>query len=194
MRLRLLVHIIILLGFVNYAGASDKDGQFAVKGIGVLTCGAFVDAKDNKKSSYLHFGGWIEGYISATNKALPSSYDIAPWQTTETIATIAYTACRKAPDANFAGVVDAVVHRLSKSPLKKQSQSIKLSHGKYSLTLPEAILTQVKQRLINLNFMNNEASDEELKSALATYQKSKGLTVTSLPDQYTLWNLLETGE
>lgn len=194
MRLAILVTLFLQLTVVASANGSDENGKFAVKGIGVLTCNEFLDAKDNKQSSYLQFGGWIEGYISASNKALPSSYDVAPWHTTETIATIVYTACKKAPEANFAGVVDAIVSRLSISPLKKQSQSITLSHGKYSLSLPEAILTQVKQRLIKLNFMNNDASEEELKAALANYQKSKGLTVTSLPDQYTLWNLLETGE
>jgi hypothetical protein len=70
---------------------------------------------------------------------------------------------------------------------------VKLSHGKYSLTIPDAILAQVK-RLRELRFISGDTSDNEVKSALKLYQINTGLTVTSLPDQYTLWSLLETNE
>ena len=171
--------------------ASDTSGRYSVKGIGVVSCSTFVDAKDNKKPSYFQFGGWIEGFISASNKHLSQTYDISPWQTTETIATIVYTACKKSPEAKFAGVVNEIVTQLSPTALKEHSKLISLSHGKYSLELPEAIYMQVQSRLKNLGFLKEKASENTTKNALMQFQRENDLPVTGLPDQYTLWNILD---
>jgi hypothetical protein len=189
--MRLEISIILPLIFISTCFASDNKGNFAVKGIGTLSCERFVKAKDTKDSAYIHFGGWIEGYISATNKFLEQTYDIMPWQTTETIATIAYSACTKSPQAKFAGVVNEIVSRLSGTSLGEKSELINLSHGKYSLRIPAIIYEEVKKRLRKLNFLTGESTESDVKAALEKYQSDKGLTITSLPDQYTLWNLLD---
>ena len=66
--MRFVASFILLLICISTCFASDNKGNFAVKGIGTLSCEKFVNAKDTKDSAYMHFGGWIEGYISASNK------------------------------------------------------------------------------------------------------------------------------
>lgn len=192
--MRLVVYVLFCAHFFTptNALAADNQGKFSVKGIGVLSCEAFVKAKDNKESAYLHFGGWIEGYLSASNKHLDKTYDIAPWQTTETISTIAYTACKRNPEANFARTVDEIAGRLSQTSLDTPSKVINITHGKYSVSIPAAIYENAKNRLKSLNMLEGEGNRDETKEALIQYQIKKGLPVTGLPDQYTLWNLLES--
>jgi hypothetical protein len=192
--MRLVVCCVFFAHFLlsNYTQAADGRGQFSVKGIGMLSCEAFVRAKDNKESAYFHFGGWIEGYLSASNKHLKKTFDIAPWQTTETIATITYTACKKNPEASFAGIVDEIAGRLSQSSLDKPSKVLKLTHGKYSVSIPAITYEVAKNKLETLNLVEDESTEEETRKAFIQYQIRKGLPQTGLPDQYTLWNLLES--
>ena len=182
-----------LLNVLLIAPASSEDisGQFAIKGIGKLSCREFIEAKDNGESSYLQFGGWIEGFLSASNKHLNQTYDIAPWQTTETIATIAYTACKKNQDAGFAGVINEVSRHLIEGALNERSETIRLSRGKYSVSLPTKVHQNAKKRLKSLGFLQDTTSELEVQDALLRYQISKNLPQTGLPDQYTLWNLLK---
>ena len=130
-----------------YSTASDKNGNFAIKGIGGVKCSKFITAKDKKDSSYLQFGGWIEGYISASNKNLVDTYDITPWQTSETLAAIIYTAGKKRPDITFAQVINQLEKQLLAESLKIKSPVIQVSNGKYSVHLPEAIYMKSIKKL-----------------------------------------------
>ena len=53
------------------------------------------------------------------------------------------------------------------------------------------IYQEVKKQLRKHNLLTGEATEMNIKAALEQYQSEKGLPITSLPDQYTLWNLLE---
>ncbi|GGW57663.1 peptidoglycan-binding domain-containing protein [Alishewanella tabrizica] len=186
--------VVIGLLVSQVANPADSAGNFAIEGIGGLDCIRFVQAKENKESAYFHFGGWIEGFISASNKHSDRIYDLTPWQTTETIATIVYTACKKQPKANFATVVDGVVGQLSLNALTKESALITLKHGKFEVKVRTKIYHDVELRLRQLKYLDGEANNKKIIEALKKYQSSNNLRVTGLPDQYTLWKILDSKE
>jgi myo-inositol-1-phosphate synthase len=177
--------------YVPPALSSDSRGEHAVKGIGNLMCSDFVQAKDLKKSNYFQFGGWIEGFISASNIHLPKTFDISPWQTTETIATIIYTACNKNPSVYFSIVVSEVVIKLSVKPLREKSEIMTLINGKYSVKLPRETYEKVVDKLITVGILKEQHSEKDVNQSLVTYQQRNNLPITGLPDQYTLWKILD---
>ena len=59
----------ILIGFATCdVNAKDRDGNFAVKGVGVLDCQAFIDAAAQVDRELAQYAGYITGYISAVNE------------------------------------------------------------------------------------------------------------------------------
>ena len=58
-----------LLACCAGAQAADKNGQFAIKGVGLQTCQEFVSARETQSPQYFKFGGWMNGYLSATEQA-----------------------------------------------------------------------------------------------------------------------------
>lgn len=173
--------------------AVDDNNLYAVDGIGALACQKYVEAKDRKLSSYLQFGGWIEGYFTASNKFLANTYDLSSWQTTETLATILYTECSKNPKASFVSVVDQLTYQLQHFSLKEKSTIITARYGKFTTKLPQKTLLDAQKKLVSLGYLHEEPNGKYNKNtaaALMTYQKQKNIPKTGLPDQYTLWNLL----
>jgi len=188
--MKAIIFICITFLFLPHSNASDKNGDYAIKGIGGVKCSTFTEAKDKKDNVYLQFGGWIEGFVSASNKNLTNTYDIAPWQTTETLATIIYTSCKKRPDIAFAQVLNQLEKQLLVDALKIKSSLIQLNYNKFSLHIPEMIYVKSIKKLTVLKFIGSNPTKLEMNKAFLAYQKSKNLPLTGLPDQYTLWNLL----
>jgi hypothetical protein len=64
----------LAFGILLHAGsaqAADRNGEFAVKGAGLLTCTIYVAERERRSNVYYMIGGWLEGFISAHNKYAP---------------------------------------------------------------------------------------------------------------------------
>lgn len=185
--------VLALTSFLTIA--KDLHGESAIDGIGGLSCAKFIAAKDNKDVSYYQFGGWIEGYFSASNKYLENTYDLSPWQTTETLSTMLYTTCSKQSSISFANAVSSLSSQLQSFAAHKKSQIINMKQGKYTTSVSLSVLIQAQEKLKGLDLLKGESLgkyDISTTKALFAYQALKNLPKTGLPDQYTLWNLLLT--
>ena len=94
------------------AQAADSDGKFAVEGVGEAPCQAFVEARAARSVDYFAFEGWIEGFVTAANLYLPQTYDLTPWESTEVLAAVIETNCRREPDFAFVLMVRKLLREI----------------------------------------------------------------------------------
>ena len=66
--------ILLLFSFCAGSFAIDKNGKFAVKGVGNASCETFRKAIENNESQKYLFAGWLNGYITGQNQHWPGHY------------------------------------------------------------------------------------------------------------------------
>lgn len=176
------------------AQAADADGKFAIKGAGLQTCKGFLAAWDAGSTDIGLYGGWIDGYMTGLNQFLPQTYDLGPWQTTPTLLGMTRSVCDQSdPEKRFIDAFFDVVRLLQTQTLTQESQAIGVTHDGRSAILYADVITRMKARLIELGKLEGAADqtfDEATAQALTAFQTERGFSVTGLPDQQTLFELL----
>ena len=118
--------VLIALFLFNFnAMASDTNGGWAVLGYGTETCQAFVtaataatersaisDEPDESTLKYIAFVMWMQGFLSATNKYMEDTWNIAGEHKIDNLVAGVDYFCRQDPAELFANSVQAVVKDL----------------------------------------------------------------------------------
>ena len=175
------------------ASAADSDGQFATKGVGVLSCRQFVDERSNDGELRQHFRSWLNGYLTAVNRYEAKTYDAAPWASGEVIATIVESHCRESPDESYAQAVQRLILSLEQGRLVRRSPLRTVSASGRSTLIYEEVLRQLQVRLADRGLYAGRADGlfgPITQDAIATFQISEGMDGTGLPDPLTVWKLL----
>lgn len=176
------------------ASAADEAGQFAVKGVGGVSCEVFTDQRSANLPAYARFVGWLEGYATASNQLLPETFDVTPWQTTDFIASIIDNHCSKHPKDQFMAVVLTVYREMHEERLKAQSKQVEIKEQDQRIVLYEQTLRSVQDELAAQGHYRNQSDGRfgvGTRQALMAFQRKSALPQTGLPDQLTLWNLLK---
>ncbi len=186
---------VIVLLCTMFAGASahaaDDSGNFAIKGGGQQSCSALATAYDTKSSDLALYAGWVDGYLTGINQYTAQTYDMAAWQTSETLLAMTYAVCKQLPSDKrvIDGFVE-VVRAIQSGRIAKMDTLIALVHeGKGTATYASVII-KMKDRLKSLGFdpgSTDDSFDAQTASALSAFQKDKGLDPSGLPDQQTLY-------
>ena len=175
----------------NFALAADDDNQYAIKGLGLATCGKLAETQADielKKA----FVAWIDGYLTARNQLSPATFDLASWESSELILRLAIENCAKVPDVRVAQVFDAILRKLADSRLATKSLLVPATRDGNGLMLYAATLIRVTEVLSAQGYFEGSPSAEfndQISAALSRFQQDKGIPVTGLPDQVTLWKL-----
>ena len=176
--------------------AADEDGEFAIRGVGRISCAELSDAVEKKDQQRLSFfGTWLDGYLSGANQFSDNTFDITPWQTTELLLALVGRACAQNPDKNFMAVVGRLVAEMRPLRLTERSAIVKLQTAENVQTQYKAIVERVRLRLIELGYsfaetgIIGENALNELRANLLAYQKASNLPPTGNLDQHTLLNL-----
>ncbi len=175
------------------ARAADSGGQFAVEGIGGSTCESFVTAKSESSDTYWMFLGWLDGYMTGINQYSPETYDITPWQSQNLLAALFAKFCAKNSRANFFAVANKMIVELRDDRLRESSAPVVAKVGERTIGIYRETLRRVQVLLKEGGHYKGEVDGlfgPNTQRALESYQKRVGLTVTSLPDQATLFKLL----
>ena len=183
-----------IVGWSTWSQAADDSGQFAIKGVGLLTCQDSVAARVAKSDLDIRFRSWIDGYLTAVNRYEPSTYDATPWGTPEIIATIVDNHCRDNPDERFVIAVQKLVATLQADKLTTSSPLLTVAVDGKRVLLYEALLQRVQERLAERGLYLGNADGEfgpMTQQAIALYQISEGLEGTGLPDPLTVWKLVK---
>jgi hypothetical protein len=194
------------------AKAATPQGQFAIEGAGLATCSAFVAARkarnetrtatqsksdlDDKSISgvdaYARMIGWVEGYMTAANRYVGDTFDLAPWQTPELYGIIIGQHCEKNPDDRLFNVVEKVVLSLTPDRLKQPSDMVSLSVKGRGMLMYTEVIRRAQDALKKQKLYQGEVNgrwDQATQLGFANYQAAVGLQDTGLPDPITLWLL-----
>ncbi len=193
MRLHALL-VVSLLATCPLAQGADANGQFAIKGAGLLSCKDFVQARKDRTPQYLQFGGWMEGYLSATNRYEGDTFDLVPWQSSAVLATWLTSFCERNPEVQFVRAVAALANTLGPTRLTTRSEALGFEGGETTGYIYADTLRRAQQRLVDLGLLKGTVSgslDEGTRAALRRFQGASALDPTGLPDQATLAKLLQ---
>lgn len=184
-----LVSILAALTFSSAIHAADDAENFAVKGAGLASCSAYIEARRSNAPAFYQFGGWINGYLTALNQLKPETYDLAPWQSSDLLAGVILRNCRENPEKRFINTVAAMVASLHAQRLLTKSPLVEAHAGETRIRIYRELLRRTQEKLVESGLYQGEPTglfDQETQDGLRAYQKAGRLTETGLPDQATL--------
>lgn len=187
------VLLVLLCSGPEPAPAADADGRFMVKGGGAAACDVFVESQKSKNDQFISFAGWVEGYLTYLNQREASTFDVAPWQSTELILAAVAGRCRRDPSASFHQAVYQVTADMRASRLQSRSELVTATVGEQSVVLYRAVVERIQTRLGQRGLFDGDPTgefDAATAAALRAFQAERDLPATGLPDQLTLANLL----
>ena len=171
-----------------------KTGSSRSRAWGWQPAGASWRPVHAQSPEYFQFGGWINGYLSATNRYEQQTFDVAPWQSTGLLAAWLERFCENDPDVPFVRAVTMMVNALGKTRLTTQSDRIEVRVDDKTVYLYESTLRRVQERLVERGHYEGAPTgqfDPPTEAALQAFQREAGLQPTGLPDQATLAKLLD---
>lgn len=160
----------------------DRNGSFAVKGTGRVTCAALTEGDDaGRRDAAI----WLTGYLTAHNRLMQDTFDLATWQSPSALFALAQQYCRANPDANLERAAAELVGFLARTRLKDQSEGVVFEHEGQVTVLYATVAEQAAQRLRNQGYEVG-AAPGDFHVPLLAFQKDRGLPQTGIPDQRTL--------
>lgn len=175
------------------ASASDADGAFAIKDAGAQTCGAFLKAWEEGNRDLAKYVGWISGYLTGLNQFTDGAYDLAPWQSTETLLGMTRSACGQMPEeTRFLDAFARLIQQMAPMRLSVSSELEGVRRGTRGFAIYKDVLEAAKRRLTAEGFAPGPAEaefDQTASDAFLAFQKARNLEETGLPDQKTLFEL-----
>lgn len=172
--------------------AADKNGRFATKGAGLLTCEEMRTVTRENPALLTRFAGWTAGYVSATNFVSDNTFDVAMFETAETIFQYVYEHCARNPNDNFSVATGLMVEVLRASKVQEFTNFSRFhpssKYQYYEQTVERVFATLIGKGLLNPT--TEQPTETEIVAAISKFQEQEGLPVTGDADQLTLVNLL----
>jgi hypothetical protein len=191
-RLRLTLAVALLLA-APAAQAADDKGRFAVKGPGLVTCKQLLEPKaEREQEAAYFFGGWLLGFVTAQNQHLKDTYDLASWVGDESLYGMVRNHCSKRPDDRLAEVALQLVRFLQPQRLSSESKLTVAQAGDKGVRLYEEVLRRAQEELKQQGHYRGVVDGlfgPGTQTAFEAYQQAKGIPVTGLPDQRTLFSM-----
>ena len=183
-----------LLGFSSAAQAADAHHNFAVRGIGAEQCSSFLQPA-GKAEIYknLSIENWVLGYITASNRMMPDTYDVMALQQPQIIPNLVVAMCKANPKASVEEVVNALIQRLEPIKIDSESPIVTTKNGNNEADIRKSTLALVEQGLAKQGDYHGKIDGiygPDLQKSLVKFQKDQSLPQTGLPDSATIIRLL----
>ncbi len=185
----------LLLALVPHgARAQEETTQFAVEGVGILSCERFIQARSDMESpEYQRMIGFIEGYLSAANLYEPNTFDLTPWHNAAAFDLILQNHCEEHPAETLVSVAQRMVTGFRPLRVAQFSQLLEVGDGQNRAFVYETVLRRAQAALrVHGHYSGPEDGHftAELREAFRRFQQEKSLNPTGVPDPATLWTLL----
>jgi hypothetical protein len=173
--------------------ATDANNAFSIRGVGALPCETYLQEIARKSNIAFMIGGWLDGYVTATNRLTPDTYDALSFENTDLVANLVAAHCKRHPTDPLYAVLGALLVKLQDDRLRVSSPRVKGRVGDQEFSLYAEVLKRVQGRLAALGLYQGDPEPEfgeKTREALVAFQRNSNLQPTGLPDQPTLWRLL----
>lgn len=171
----------------NEAKAADSDGNFAIRGVGSLSCEAFLQSVETDSEARLAYAEWVSGYLTALNRFEDGTFDTSYISSNLEVTALVGRVCTTRPDVLVEAALSGLVDLMNTSKVEQETELVRLSLGESSLMLRQSVLEQFIQRLVEEGHLNEPRSfDNTVRDAVIAYQQSNNLPVSGLPDFNTL--------
>lgn len=184
--------IVAAIGLSRTAAAMDAQGQFGIRGAGLVSCAVYNHERKLRSKAYDVIAGWMDGYLTGVNQYAAHTFDAAPFESTELYAALVSEYCRKHPDVPVFTVLNSLVRHTWKDRLHSASSKGVIRVGKQTTHLYKALVWRIQRRLAKLGFYRQLITGTygpAVVKAMKAYQKSIRFEPTGFPDQATLWRL-----
>lgn len=175
------------------AYSADQNGNFAIRGAGLQTCGNLIEAFDDGTEDLALYAGWIDGYVTGLNQFREDTFDMTPWQTSGTLLAMTTQVCRtEAEDTGFMTAFVSLLRGLSGARLTQQSELTGVFSSGQRVVLYKSTVADLERKLVELGHNVGQVDEEFTENtarALMSFQSNRGLKETGLPDQKTLFAL-----
>lgn len=176
--------------------AATPEGQFAVQGIGRLSCDAFLEEREKKSNLYWNVGGWIDGYLTAYNVHVDETFDITPYAPTDSadsFVVLLARHCQSHGEDPIGLVVKALADEMHDKRLKRSEDAVRVDVDGRAYAVYPSMIEQLQRTLKDLGHYDGAVDgsfSDKLKTALQRYQKAEGIEVSGAPTQQTLLRIL----
>ena len=184
---------IVFCVFSFSAIALDKNGKFAIKGVGNVSCEQFVKTITEDDPQKFLFAGWLNGYLTAHNQHLKDTFDITSWEDVETLGTYLKSHCSKNPNLSFFQATTQLLNEMYEQRIVEFIGAENIASGTQSLKTYVQVITRVQQALAVSGFYKGKIDgimSPQVKEALSEYRKDKKIAASEYLDQITLHTLL----
>jgi len=183
----------VIMGFSMSSVALDKNGKFAIKGIGNASCEKFVEVAGSDDPEKFLFAGWLNGYITAHNQHLKDNFDIISWENIETLGTYVRSHCAKNPTLSFFQATTQLLNEMYESRIVEFVGAENLASGKQALKTYRQVIQRVQKRLKD-DGLYTGATDgvmtDSLQQAVNEFRVKNDLPSADYLDQRVLHALL----
>lgn len=183
------------MGSALVGHAADTQGVYAIKGAGISSCASFVQAARAKNNLYFAYGGWLEGYLTAFNRAQRDTFDLAPWQSTALLLKVTESFCQRSTELKFHQAVDLVLKELQPQRVAESSGYIRLGSDEQPVIIQKEVVARMQTALKQKGFLPAVATlgeyDQVTVQAVKAFQRSIDHAETGMPEQGTLFELFK---
>ena len=117
--MRLAIFLIVFIASIDLSYAIDKNGKFAIKGVGNTSCGSYRSMIETNDSQKYLFAGWLNGYITAQNQHWPETFDVTSWENIETLSNYVYHYCGENKKLSYFQASTEMLNQLFDSRIKE---------------------------------------------------------------------------
>jgi len=189
---KMVFSVLVGLALMQPVGAADKEGRFAVMGVGASSCERYNQEREAKSKVYLVYAGWIDGYITADNQSSEDTFSFAPWQNTEMLAALLANHCKRNPKMPFVTALQLMVKAMEPMRLIESSVLLQMENDGKSIRTYREVLRRLQQSLTETGDYKGAVDGsygDSTRKAIQAFQKRQGLEVNGLPDQLMMMNL-----
>jgi len=193
---RLLTSAAILataIGFQGPAQAADAKGNFALRGIGSQSCQALLDELQKAPGNAVAAASWVLGYMSATNRYEPDTFDVSPVTDAQAIFNVVIGLCKAHPTVRVQTIVSDTLAALGKARIKTDSPMVDTKSGNTVAGVRTETLILVQKKLAERGYLKAKADGTygaQSEAAVKSFQTAEKLPVTGVVDSATIIRLL----
>ena len=173
--------------------SADAQGQFSIRGVGLITCTIFVQERLAQEEVYLVTAAWLDGYITGLNQATDNTYDVLSFESSELLMSIIDRHCRENPNDTVFAVLNSLFRKIHEDRVPTLSRKLAIEMGENKVLLYTEVIKRVQSALVKRGFYSGKsdgAFSNATSEGVKRFQESENLEPTGFPDQLTLWRLL----